>query len=68
MSVSVLALTVGVMGVVQADVMQPMDVITQVNGQSGTVTVSVPVGQEVLFGSGNNNYDGLSNNDYNKLS
>lgn len=45
-----------------------MDIITQADGQSGAVTISVPTGQTNILGSANNTYDGLSKNDYDKLS
>lgn len=68
MSVSVLALMIGSAGASRADDAQPMDVITQADGQTGAVTISVPTGQTNVFGSANNAYAGLSKNDYDKLS
>ena len=68
MSVRVLALMIGSAGASRADDAQPMDVITQADGQTSAVTISVPTGQTNVFGSANNAYAGLSKNDYDKLS
>ena len=68
MSVSAIALIIGSAGASRADDVQPMDVITQADGQTGAVTISVPTGQSNVFGSANNDYAGLSKNDYDKLS
>lgn len=68
LSASALALIIGSASIARADDAPAMDIITQADGQSGAVTISVPTGQTNILGSANNDYAGLSKSDYDKLS
>ncbi|MCX5619554.1 autotransporter domain-containing protein [Bombella pollinis] len=66
-SVSALAFMIASAGVVRADDAAPVSLVSQVDGQDVTLKIPEDSSRTYVFGGMGNNYAGLTESDYNKL-